>query len=287
MKRTVNHENLLLAWKSARLGSAEPGSPTWCVEHSFSSSPPPRSRQAPHAPRSVCTGSCYAAPAGSGALFVFSGHGWGHGVGMSQYGAYGYAEHGFAYQQILSHYYPGTTLGPAPISTIRVLLADKRKTLTISSEAPFTVRDGPGSATRCAAGAVTLRPALTIGGKPLPPPLTFAPGAGSPLTLARPYRGRILVDVVDGKLRAIGVVGLEQYLTASCRRRCRRRWAPEALKAQAVAARSYALATRAVGAPFDVYSDTRSQMYLGLAHESPSTTAAVNSTKHQVVLYNG
>src|ERR1043166_7364301 len=40
-----------------------------------------------------CTGSCFAAPAGSGPLFVVSGHGWGHGVGMSQYGAYGYAQH--------------------------------------------------------------------------------------------------------------------------------------------------------------------------------------------------
>src|SRR6478672_8009852 len=80
----------------------------------------------------VCSGTCFAAPAGSGALFVFSGHGWGHGVGMSQYGAYGYALHGATYQQILAHYYPGTTLGPSPVSTIRVLLADRKKALTIS-----------------------------------------------------------------------------------------------------------------------------------------------------------
>jgi SpoIID/LytB domain protein len=64
-------------------------------------------------------------------------------------------------------------------------------------------------------------------------------------------------------------------------------WAPEALKAQAVAARSYALATRAVGAPFDVYSDTRSQMYLGVSHESPAATAAVNATKGRVLTYGG
>ena len=42
----------------------------------------------------ACTGTCFSAPSGSGALFVFNGHGWGHGVGMSQYGAYGYALHG-------------------------------------------------------------------------------------------------------------------------------------------------------------------------------------------------
>jgi SpoIID/LytB domain protein len=59
------------------------------------------------------------------------------------------------------------------------------------------------------------------------------------------------------------------------------------LKAQAVAARSYALATRQIGAPFDVYSDTRSQMYLGVDHEDPATSAAVNATKGQVLLYGG
>src|SRR5437764_12754772 len=90
---------------------------------------------------SVCSTSCFQAPAGSGALLVFNGHGWGHGVGMSQYGAYGYAQHGSTYDQILAHYYPGTTLGPAPASTIRVLLADKKRKLTILSDAPFTIRD--------------------------------------------------------------------------------------------------------------------------------------------------
>src|SRR6059058_3724087 len=93
----------------------------------------------------ACTGStCFAAPAGSGALFLFSGHGWGRGVGMSQYGAYGYAQHGSTYQQILAHYYSGTTLGAAPLSTIRVLLADKKKALTLSSDLPFAVMDGAG-----------------------------------------------------------------------------------------------------------------------------------------------
>ena len=54
---------------------------------------------------------------------------------MSQYGAYGYAQHGATYEQILAHYYPGTTLGPARVSTLRVLLADKKKKLTIASDA--------------------------------------------------------------------------------------------------------------------------------------------------------
>ena len=47
-------------------------------------------------------------------VLAVTGHGWGHGLGMSQWGAYGYAHHGWTYQRILAHYYSGTTLGPAP-----------------------------------------------------------------------------------------------------------------------------------------------------------------------------
>jgi stage II sporulation protein D len=240
-----------------------------------------------------CTGTCFSAPAGSGALLVFNGHGWGHGVGMSQYGAYGYALHGSTFDQILSHYYPGTTLGPAPVSKIRVLLADKRKTLKLSSEIPFTVRDGTGAKHSLAAGTVSLGAGLmlAVDGKTSPQkltaPLTFTAGKGGPLTLTRPYRGQIQVDVVDGRLRAIDIVGLEQYLYGVVPSEMPSKWASEALKAQAVAARSYALATRQVAAPFDVYSDTRSQMYLGISSESSAATAAVNLTKGKVLFYGG
>jgi stage II sporulation protein D len=225
----------------------------------------------------------YVAPAGSGALFLFSGHGWGHGVGMSQYGAYGFAQNGYTYQQILQHYYPGTTLGTAPLSTIRVLLADGRKSLTLSSPAPFTAVDGTGAAHAFPAGKLTLTPSL-LG---LAPPLRFSPGSGSTLTLGRAYRGRILVDVLDGRLRAVNVLPLEQYLYGVVPAEMPSGWLPAALQVQAVAARSYALATRRLAAPFDVYSDTRSQMYLGVSIERPSTNAAVDTTRRQIVLYQG
>jgi stage II sporulation protein D len=242
---------------------------------------------------SVCTASCYAAPAGSGALFLFSGHGWGHGVGMSQWGAYGFAQHGATYDQILQHYYPGTALGQAPLTTIRVLLAQGRKTLAIASDAPYTVVDGLGTTHALQAGTVRFGPglALPVDGDPAPqplaPPLTFVPAAGSPLTLGRAYRGRILVDVVGGKLRTIDVLGLEQYLYGVVPAEMPSTWAPEALKAQAVAARSYALATRQVAAPFDVYGDTRSQVYRGVAAETAAGDAAVDATAGQVLTYAG
>jgi stage II sporulation protein D len=236
---------------------------------------------------SVCTGTCFTAPAGSGALFVFSGHGWGHGVGMSQYGAYGYAQHGATFQQILTHYYPGTTLQPTRGTLFRVLLADHKKKVTLSSEVPFTVKDGAGQRLTLPAGAVTFGTELKVAGQSLTAPLTFLPGQGGPLTLTRAYRGQIQVDVVDGKLRAVNIVGLEQYLYGVVPSEMPSDWAPQALYAQAVAARSYALATRKIGAPYDAYSDTRSQMYLGLSNESPATTAAVTATKGQVLFFAG
>jgi len=231
----------------------------------------------------VCAKGCVAAAAGSGPLFLFSGHGWGHGVGMSQYGAWGFALHGYSYRQILQHYYPGTTLGSATTSLVRVLLADRKASLRLSSTVPFTVTDGNGASHALPAGPVTIKAA-----KPAwPVPLTFTAGAGGAVTLGRPYRGQIQVDVVDGKLRAIDVVDLEQYLYGVVPSEMPATWTPAALQAQAVAARSYALATRRVAAPFDLYADSRSQVYLGVSHETPATTAAVDATRGQVAMYGG
>ncbi|MGH2936004.1 MAG: SpoIID/LytB domain-containing protein [Gaiellaceae bacterium] len=234
-------------------------------------------------PPPVCAKGCVAAAAGTGPLFVFTGHGWGHGVGMAQWGAWGYATHGWTYQQILQHYYPGTTIGPAQTNVVRVLLADRKKTLKISSTVPFTVTDGNGATHALPAGATT----IASKGLSWPAPLTFNAGADGWLTLARPYRGQLLVDVVDGRLRAIDVVALEDYLYGVVPAEMPSTWSPAALQAQAVAARSYALATRKVAAPFDVYADTRSQMYLGVSHETQATTAAVDATRAQVVTFGG
>jgi SpoIID/LytB domain protein len=227
----------------------------------------------------------------TGATFVISGHGWGHGVGMSQYGAYGYAQHGFTYDKIVAHYFPGTTLGKAPVARVRVLLASGAAKLKLGSIADFTVRDAAGETHDIAAGTYTLTPALKLhlvgetAAKALPGPLTFQPGT-APLTLGRRYRGSIQVDVTGGRLRAINFVGLEQYLYGVVPSEMPYSWHPEALKAQAVVARSYALAVRKSGA-FDLYPDTRSQVYLGLDHERPSTNAAVDATAGKVLLYDG
>jgi SpoIID/LytB domain protein len=246
---------------------------------------------APHAARSH-TAKQYTAPAGSGALFLIRGHGYGHGVGMGQWGAQGYALQGYTDDQILAAYYPGTIAGQTTVTSIRVLLASGKKKLTVASPQPITVEDGDGLEHTLAAGDTTLTPALELsvdGGSPqaLTPPLTFSAASGSALTLGRAYRGQLVVDVVDGKLRAINTLPLEQYLYGVVPAEMPSAWLPAALESQAVAARSFALAGRRGGASFDVYADGRSQTYGGISVETPAATEAVDETAGEVLLYNG
>jgi len=211
---------------------------------------------------------------------------------MGQWGAQGYAQQGYSYDQILSAYYPGTTLGQTSASSIRVLLASGKKQLTISSKKQITVEDGDGIDHTLGAGSTTLTAALklAVDGGPaqaLDPPLTFSPASGSTLTLGRRYRGRIVVDVPKKKLRAINVLGLQQYLYGVVPAEMPSAWLPAALQAQAVAARSFALASRRAGAPFDVYAGGVSQAYLGVSAETSSGKRAVSETAGEVLLFNG
>jgi stage II sporulation protein D len=220
-------------------------------------------------------------------VVVVSGHGWGHGLGLSQWGAYGYAKHGWSFDRILGHYYPGTTLGPAKVSAVRVLLVSARKA-TIESPAPWTVIDAAGTKTPLEPGALTFRPKLTIPGHPeLQPPFTFV--GKEPLLVGKsPYRGRMSVSSDAGKaVQVVDTVALEAYIKGVVPAEMPSAWSPDALEAQAVAARSYALANVATGRGFDLYGDTRSQVYGGVAAESPAASAAVDATKGQVVYYRG
>ena len=234
-----------------------------------------------------------AAPAGAGEpVFVIHGRGWGHGVGMSQWGAHGLARRGADYRRILTHYYRGTTIGRAPVAKIRVLLDSGKSSLTVESAAPFRVRDAAGGVRALVAGKHVFGPRLklkTKGAKKpaaLEGPIVFLPG-DEPLRLGRRYRGTIQVDVVAGRLRAVNVVGLEQYLYGVVPAEVPDYWPAEVLKAQAVAARSYALATRKTGGAFDVYPDVRSQVYRGVDEEEDSTNAAVDETAAEILTYGG
>src|SRR5215210_7284596 len=84
----------------------------------------------------------------AGTLFLIDGRGWGHGVGMSQYGADGYARAGWGYRRILKHYYTGTEIRIVPARPVRVLLAEGRPAVKIRSTKPFRVVDAGGKARR-------------------------------------------------------------------------------------------------------------------------------------------
>src|SRR5262245_50997756 len=224
--------------------------------------------------------------------FVVSGHGWGHGVGMSQWGAYGYAQKGFTHEQILAHYYPGTELRTSTVKSIRVLLAETAS-VTISSAGPWKIKDPNTAATTMPAGKLTLNAELKLKlpGEPKPEtfagPLTFTATAAAPLVFKKPYRGSFTVTSDGKKLMLVNTLPLEQYLYGVVPSEMPDDWLPEALAAQAVAARTYALAGRTANGPFDVYPDTRSQVYRGIDEEVPTTTAAVDATAGEVVTYGG
>ena len=237
-----------------------------------------------------------AAPPAAGTVgattFLVTGRGYGHGVGMSQYGALGFAQNGSTYDQILAHYYPGTALGPAGVTAMRVLLAEAKPRVAIVAAAPATIRDAAGDTHVLPPRTLTLGPKLVValedGTRALPGPLVLRPGAGSTLRLdGKAYRGELEVRTDGKKLSVVNRLGLEAYLQGVVPGEMPSDWPAEALKAQAVAARSYALAQRVAGKSFDVYADVRSQVYGGLAVEKPSTTAAVRDTAGEAVLYEG
>lgn len=149
--------------------------------------------------------------AGAAPTLVIEGAGEGHGVGMSQDGALGFARHGLGYAQILAHYYTGTSLGLAPPKAVVKVLVGSR------------VKRVP---------------------------------------LERYVRGVVAAEMPSS-------------------------WPAAALEAQAIASRTYALTSHAGGSRFDVYADTRSQVYRGAAAETAATNAAVAATAGQIVTYAG
>jgi len=228
----------------------------------------------------------------SAPVYVLSGGGYGHGVGLNQYGALGQAKANRTYRDILSFYYPGTTVAKAAITTVRVLIADARPSVKIGSAAEFTVTDASGVVTPLPAGEVVLKPDLKVivagKAKALPGPLSFAPAKGSTLTLdGKGFRGELRATAVAKTLQVVDTVALDQYLLGVVPGEMPKEWPAAALESQAVAARSYALASLVKNRDFDLYADPRSQMYYGVAAESPATTAAVKATKGEILTYGG
>jgi stage II sporulation protein D len=209
---------------------------------------------------------------------------------MSQYGAEGFAEHGYGYAQILGHYYPATRFGQVPNVPVRVLLATGVGTVPVTCPRSCLVR-GVGGRAVLPAGQYSVAGRLLVRlgrrRRSFGLPLRFDPGASSLLVNGRGFRGSVLVRRAGSGLEVINLVALERYLRGVVPEEMPFRWNPQALEAQAVAARSYAVAMLKPSAPFDLYADTRSQMYGGIDAEQASTNSAVGGTAGKVLTWDG
>jgi stage II sporulation protein D len=239
------------------------------------------------------------APAAADAAtrIVVRGAGFGHGVGLSQYGAYGLAQHGRSHRQIIGHYYRGTRLSQAASRSVRVLLQSSDPYVRFRGATRVGGRPADPAVmylVRASRGGLSLRRAdgrrtrrlaspLRVSGRG---PLRLMGRAINGVTSGR-YRGSLELRPSGRGVSAINALPVDDYVKGVVAGEMPFSWHPEALKAQAVVARTYGLAVRKPGGPFDLFPDTRSQVYRGVAGERASTNAAVSATAGQIVTYGG
>ena len=250
-------------------------------------------------------------------VFVFDGRGFGHGRGLSQYGAYGAALRGLSHAQILAFYYSGTVLGTAPGAQRRILLTGEDADAVVTNVTGLTVRNAASGAVvrtgeRSDWSQVRVRPDGTIlrvealqgaSWVEVMPPISGPVHFEGPAILQlhhpaglRSYRGTLaaaLSGQPDKPLYVVNTTGLDDYVRGVVAVEMPASWPEPALRAQAVAARSYGLqpcpqpaAYPATGL-YDVVDTTACQVYGGVSSEAARTNQAVLDTAGQVVRSGG
>ena len=229
------------------------------------------------------------------------GRGFGHGIGMAQWGAYGYALKGHrSYSWILAHYYAGTRLTTMPSATIRVLLQQRPELLVAEAtqlrspgRSPITLHAGRTYSVTVSGSRLRVYDTYAKRTKAtVAIPAVFA-GSGTVRlrggaqngVMSGHYRGDILIRSDPLGLAAINRLDTESYLYGVVPAEMPSGWPAAALRTQAVAARTYAMRSLQSIAPFDVYADVRSQVYRGMTGEAARTTAAVRDTSRRVLFY--
>lgn len=256
-------------------------------------------------------------PVPSSGTFRLSGLGFGHGIGMSQFGAEGMGRLGKSYRQILRFYYPGTKFDKVSSRrTIRVLLSGVNR----SDSSGTSVVVKPRKGLRLVNGGKTRELPSRVGGGPVTSYrvvrkesslAVFANGSGASDRVAaglkgtvrfstsrrhgssrvavvaatgstRTYRGFLDIRRSDSGLVTMSHLLLQDYLRSVVSSEVPSNWTPAALRAQAVAARSYALLAqvnaRADGRAYDICDTTSCQAYGAIGTESGPETDAVRAT---------
>lgn len=268
--------------------------------------------------------------AGSATVVGLRGRGFGHGRGMSQWGARGAASQGLTADQILAFYYPNTVKADIGNPDVRVrLTAFDGRVLVVAAEPGLTLTDGTCTADLTANNVKWWRVSPTTGGYKVEGYYTSStgfeswyqypstcPGFSTATSLTfvgdgsvessvlrtlngstqREYRGALRYTPVTTRYTggqsifhsAVNVLPMNTYLRSVVPAEMPASWALEAVKAQAVAARSYAAAR--LGSPdgWDVCDTTACQVYPGLTSsnpEHPNSDAAVTATSGHVRKY--
>lgn len=233
----------------------------------------------------------------TGTSFTFTGSGWGHGVGMSQYGARGMADAGRSHAQILTTYYSGASLQTRAVNdALRVLIASSRSTITLTASGPTefvgvgTVGAGAKVTVTRSGSSLVLSGSLT---RTVASPLRVR-HSGNPLAVAETgysYRyGELTVKTDSSGLRAIvGPLTMQEYLYGLGEMPSS--WHTQALRAQAVAGRTFAQKKSAQRASqnldYDLLSTTLDQAYTGTKFEADRWRTAVDLTAGQVMVHDG
>ncbi len=247
---------------------------------------------------------------GSTAITI-TGHGYGHGRGLSQYGALGAATQGLTWQQIDEFYYPGTTWDRIG-GKIRVLItADTGRDVQVAAQRGLKVTSLSRQRTwRLPALAATKWRLIRAGSdtsvqwtkggswrtwKKVPGEAEFSSVTGH-LTLVLPgarrdYRGTLqsVAPRQSTKRQTVNRLSMEAYLRGVVPVEVPALWEPDAVSAQSVAARTYAAFERShpSAAHYDLCDTSQCQVYGGMDAEHPAATEAIKATAKQGLFYDG
>ena len=218
-------------------------------------------------------------PATASGSWLVRGAGFGHGVGMSAYGAYGYGKHGAGYREIIDHYFRHLRIKRTDsASRVRVLLDSTSGSARFSGADRACGRRLKPGRTYVAARAGSSVSLLSADGSTLERCGSHLRASGRrPLEAGGlgAYRGALDFLARDGSLLVVNAVAVDDYARGSVPAEVPAEWPRETLKAFAVACRSIALSTDVGGRAFDVYPDTRTQVYKGTRAEASRTDRAV------------